>query len=316
MKNLYSIFIAASCIILTIFSNVNSQNSCIGDFVWEDLNQNGYQEMGEGGLVTTITLYTYETNELIATTTSDANGFYTLCHPTTWDIFRLHFAPIPGYSRSPLIKACEGCFIDSHNKTDIDGNVYIVFLSNNDELDAGYYMTALPVHLKELAIKKDAQNKTTYLNWETSTESNNKGWEIQRTYESNQWETIGWVAGSGNSSAGKYYYFTDPRPKKGLNLYRLKQLDLDGKVSYSEIKQIELLSDEITVYPNPVSDMIYAKGLSENSHFTLSRIDGVIVLKGVLTDGFINVSELLPASYMLELTTEGQINHHRVIKVR
>lgn len=307
--------------ILTLISTIwagplCAQTICVGDFVWNDLNRNGYQDQGEGGLVTTITLYKYETNEFIASTTSNANGFYTFCQPASWDIFRLHFASIAGYSRSPLLEECSrGCIIYSDNKADINGNIYLVFLGSNDGLDAGYYQTPLPVHLKEFAIKKGTQNKTTFLKWITYSESNNKGWEIQRSSQSSSWETIGWTDGAANSSEEKIYNYTDFDPQYGLNYYRLKQIDYDGKTAYSEVKNMEFHTDEISLYPNPIVDRVYISGIAVDARFMIHDINGRIILEGKLINDYIDVSGLMAGSYVLRVDNGVKISHHRVVKL-
>ncbi|MHC1737927.1 MAG: T9SS type A sorting domain-containing protein [Ignavibacteriaceae bacterium] len=105
------------------------------------------------------------------------------------------------------------------------------------------------------------------LNWQTATEVNNYGFEVERSLSSHssslnghslsaEWEMIGFVAGSGNSNAPKSYSFKDNTPRIGKVLYRLKQIDNDGSVNYSDIVEVEVnsLPTEFTLsqnYPNP-----------------------------------------------------------------
>jgi len=126
--------------------------------------------------------------------------------------------------------------------------------------------SALPVELSSFSaiVKGDKVE----LNWQTATEVNNYGFEIQRSVVSSQqsafsglqseWETIGFVNGHGNSNSPKQYSFTDNLLNLNLNLslnYRLKQIDADGSFEYS--KEIEAAIDKPTVfslaqnYPNP-----------------------------------------------------------------
>ena len=99
------------------------------------------------------------------------------------------------------------------------------------------------------------------LNWQTATEVNNYGFEVERRPETGDrrpgsWEVLGFVKGSGNSSTEKSYSFTDNSAKAGVNLYRLKQIDIDGRHTYSDQVEVEvqnipkdfILSQN---YPNP-----------------------------------------------------------------
>jgi predicted phosphodiesterase len=70
------------------------------------------------------------------------------------------------------------------------------------------------------------------LNWSTSTEVNNYGYNVERLSSNSDWQKIGFVSGSGNSNSPKNYSFTD-NPTGGTSFsYRLKQIDFDGKFKY------------------------------------------------------------------------------------
>jgi hypothetical protein len=96
------------------------------------------------------------------------------------------------------------------------------------------------------------------LTWQTATEVNNYGFEVQRrTSESaGEWAMLGFVKGNGNSNSPKYYTFTDNTlTVPGKYIYRLKQVDTDGKFEYSEKMGVEftlpLKYGLVQNYPNP-----------------------------------------------------------------
>jgi len=111
----------------------------------------------------------------------------------------------------------------------------------------------LPVELTSFSV--NASGKTVELEWVTATEINNRGFEIERSKESGEWEKIGFVEGHGNSNSPKSYSYTDANPVAGKTKYRLKQIDFDGRYEYSEEieVEIEILSKyELSQnYPNP-----------------------------------------------------------------
>ncbi len=97
------------------------------------------------------------------------------------------------------------------------------------------------------------------LNWETATEINNYGFEIQRQTETPQltykWEKIGFQEGHGNSSTSNSYTYTDNNPFFGIIKYRLKQIDINGEYKYSEVIIISFEGGQefqfAPNYPNP-----------------------------------------------------------------
>jgi|GEM_PF-806460 len=97
------------------------------------------------------------------------------------------------------------------------------------------------------------------LTWQTATEVNNYGFQVERQKEKgeSEWEVVGFVEGHGNSNSPKDYTFTDNLLNLSLNLtYRLKQLDFDGNYEYSDVVEVELaeIVKEYKLeqnYPNP-----------------------------------------------------------------
>ncbi len=117
----------------------------------------------------------------------------------------------------------------------------------------------LSVKLTAFTAKK--ANNGAELNWSTANEQNNDRFELERSADGRIFEKIGQVKGAGNSSVNLNYTFTDKDPLTGINYYRLKQVDNDGKSTYSESIPLDytLNSDkypEISIYPNPAIDEI------------------------------------------------------------
>jgi len=98
------------------------------------------------------------------------------------------------------------------------------------------------------------------LKWNTATEVNNHGFEVQRTpvilnEERNlTWTKIGFIKGNGNSNSPNSYSFVDDKPLSGTVEYRLKQIDNDGQFVYSKIIEVTNLPAQFNLaqnYPNP-----------------------------------------------------------------
>jgi hypothetical protein len=95
------------------------------------------------------------------------------------------------------------------------------------------------------------------LNWRTETEINNYGFEIERAIDINDnWITIAFVDGNGNSNSPKYYDYLDyDFNKAGKYYYRLKQIDNDGTFEYSDVITVQVTTPNKFYlgqnYPNP-----------------------------------------------------------------
>ncbi len=101
-------------------------------------------------------------------------------------------------------------------------------------------------------------NKSNQLTWQTTSETNNSGFEIQRSKYGEDWQTLAFVEGKGTTNEKQSYEYIDRFPEKGVNYYRLKQLDHDGASSYSDVVAVALESAGLTqaFYPNPAKDFI------------------------------------------------------------
>ena len=93
------------------------------------------------------------------------------------------------------------------------------------------------------------------LNWTTATETNNRGFEVEKQSGNSNWESIGFVTGKGTTTEPQSYSFTDNNVANGRYTYRLKQIDFDG--SFNNSKEIEVQINtpvEFSLsqnYPNP-----------------------------------------------------------------
>ncbi len=144
------------------------------------------------------------------------------------------------------------------------GTKTAVMTINNDDPDEAPYSFAiqgngtviLPVTLVSFTGSLDGGKAK--LRWTTTAELNNKGFEILRaTGNSNNWESIGFVPAT-NLATGSTYDFADRLPLIGGNSYRLKQVDVDGNYTLSQIVYISntVKGLVISLYPNPVKDKL------------------------------------------------------------
>jgi hypothetical protein len=122
--------------------------------------------------------------------------------------------------------------------------------------------------------------RTVELNWETATETNNKGFEVERSQNTkfqsqSDWINIGYVEGNGTSTESHSYSFNDENIQPGKYHYRLKQIDFNGRFEYTQAIEVEVSTPEDFSleqnYPNPFNP-------TTSINFTLPQIS-IVTLK-------------------------------------
>jgi hypothetical protein len=180
----------------------------------------------------------------------------------------------------------------------------------------------LPVALKDFSIKN---NNFNILKWTTSTESNNKGFEVQRSMgNTNDFKTIGFVgtrAKDGNSQTEINYSFEDTDVKPGqTHFYRLNQIDFDGKSAFSPVKSIKpgSIESNLSVYPNPSQGSFTVNTGSTSGKLNIFVMDNT----GRVVNQYMNVSttntkinNLKKGFYTLKIvnTESGELSAQRVV---
>ena len=115
----------------------------------------------------------------------------------------------------------------------------------------------LPVELIKFEAKVTPSNEVK-LFWQTASELNNSGFEIHKSNNGKDWETIDFIEGQGTTIEVSNYQYEDQNPLIGTNYYRLKQVDFDGAFEYSKTIAIEYNIEEsnITIFPNPSNGIV------------------------------------------------------------
>lgn len=160
----------------------------------------------------------------------------------------------------------------------VDKGAYIGFPYNGAAPDLGAFETgsaSLPVEM--ISFNASVTGSKVLLRWQVATESQNKGWEIERSASTGNnavWEKIGFVEGKGNSQSAGTYSFTDENVEDGNYGYRLKQIDYDGNTKYSNVQLVRVSSGglaNLEIYPNPIiSNATIKYSLPENATVQLS----------------------------------------------
>jgi hypothetical protein len=158
--------------------------------------------------------------------------------------------------------------------------------------------SVLPVELLTFTgYNKGAVN---ILTWTTANEVNNKGFQVERIMDNEQWAILGFKTANGKASN---YQFTDNAPLS-TSYYRLRQIDNDGKETLSKVISVERKGDnKLKVYPNPVSNILTVEVERNGIPFYVLNLLGQQVLSGKAAQR-IDVSALPQGAYFLKVGEE------------
>jgi subtilisin-like proprotein convertase family protein len=133
---------------------------------------------------------------------------------------------------------------------------------------------SLPVNWLDFTAKRNGE-KAVLVQWSTASELNNKFYEVQRSTNGTEFGTIGTVNAGSASTGVQQYLFNDLRPFAGVNYYRLKQVDKDGRFTYSAIVKVAMPNDRTiyTLTPNPAVNSTTFTALSEMKQVNVRMMD-------------------------------------------
>lgn len=190
----------------------------------------------------------------------------------------------------------------------------------------------LPVELLYFNAERQSIDEVK-LTWATAVEINNQGFEIQRMLEhETEFEALGFVQGQGTTVNTNYYQYLDPNTYTDVSYYRLKQIDIDGTVSYSEIRAVSGQRNQngvainLNIYPNPVVGELNVEFNDLPKSVKNAKIQ-ILSVSGQLVYEFTNVlqayqvltinqvADLTPAVYILSIELDnGEEMQQKFIK--
>ena len=204
----------------------------------------------------------------------------------------------------------------------VAGEIYLLYISNWTNSSIGFDMdwilengasldcTVLPVEL--LTFEAYAIPSAVKLEWSTGSELNSDHFDIERSSNGSDFESIGVVAAAGSSFQTQHYDFTDEKPYSGLNYYRLRQVDIDGEFEYSPVRTVRFTpsSELVHVFPNPGTTSLEVVSGAELANTRLILLDatGRMVLDKALwsSRNIIDVSTLAPGLFVYQIVDADQ----------
>jgi len=112
---------------------------------------------------------------------------------------------------------------------------------------------------------KNINNKYAQLSWTTTSEINTAYFDVERSTDTTNFQSIGTVTAQGASAYAHDYAFNDMNPFGGVNYYRLKEVNLDSSFTYSKIVSVTFTFSNIVIFPNPSTGQIY---IQNNTNFS------------------------------------------------
>jgi hypothetical protein len=165
------------------------------------------------------------------------------------------------------------------------------------------------------------------IDWTTAQEENTSRFDVQKSVDGTQWQTISSVGAAGNSSIEKDYYYKDLSSSAGNSFYRIAEYDLNGSETFTAVVSVDCNIDNniVNFSPNPVKDLLWLSFnvLSPTAVKTaIYDSKGALVRQQINSAGAgenrfsINVNGLAPGVYFLEMRWTGgnKVQVMRVLK--
>ncbi len=306
----------------------------LGDFVWLDNNENGMQDSGELGLAgVTVNLRNPLNNALLQSTTTDATGHYFFEDPAgihSVTLYRIEFVSPNGYKPTNANGGGDD-EKDSDAMGGIISSVTVPIGTWDNSLDAGFVMApvVLPVKMISFNATLGSNNKVD-LTWVTANEENLHHFNVERSVDGINFETVGLVFAKAQAGGSANYTFSenaDGFANNSIVYYRLRSIDNDSKTQLSNTRIIRLSKEntneiKIATYPNPVvSELrisIPTTWQNKIVVYNLVNMNGQIVrqitkAKGNQTET-INLAGVQKGIYLLQVSCNDQVASQKIVK--
>ncbi len=191
----------------------------------------------------------------------------------------------------------------------------------------GNFSATLPVELISFDANMNDSHESSILTWKTASEKNSLYFEIEKSSNASNWNSIATMSAAGNSNILRSYSHIDSNLFIGINYYRLKIVDIDSSFEYSNIISLNnniAFNKQVTLYPNPTNGLITINSNSDTTSYSSIKIKDVLgkIVKNVnvnknmqINKIDIDCSDLAKGSYYICLyDVEGMFNMIKFIK--
>ncbi len=181
--------------------------------------------------------------------------------------------------------------------------------ATNNQPTSGILVVA-PLPIKLSSFSASLSSCKTEIKWTTELEENIKEYQIESSQDGRIFTSKGNIASLGNSSNKKLYQFTDLQPGYGINYYRLKIININGDVSYSNVVLVNSKCNgkSIKLYPNPIIEKttptLVLSGYKGGIRGELFSVEGKVIETYILKNGNNNlpIKSIAQGTYILKIT--------------
>lgn len=183
-------------------------------------------------------------------------------------------------------------------------------------VENGQSNVVLPIKLANFSAKNNGNQVN--INWMTSSEMETREFNVEKSKDLKNWSSIAIIDAVGSSDKNTNYQTIDENPT-ATNYYRLKVINDDHSFEYSNvIKVITTKESEISIYPNPISDVVNIVTNNTNKKdFRVYNMNGIEVINTISnqTTTQININHLSSGIYLLKIIDlDGSVSTHKLIK--
>lgn len=263
-------------------------------------------------------IVTQTVNPTINVSTTDGNG------ETTTGI-KIYYG-ISGSGSAPTVLTSVSAASLSYTHSFATGTYYyyaeITQADGNKAYTSPIWYTKIttPLPIELITFDGSFTSKGNLLKWITASETNNDYFSLERSSDGISFNAITKIKGAGNSTKNLDYDFLDAWAPEGINYYRLKQVDFDGKFSYSNIIAIRSLKNEelFLIYPNPTngSFIVTVKDIFNGGYdLKISNSIGQVVfsLKNSMVEQQVLDLDLREGIYTISLVINEQAYNRKLV---
>jgi SdrD B-like domain/Secretion system C-terminal sorting domain len=318
---------------LTIDAGLKPDNfASVGDLVWNDLDALGTKSLTEPGVPgILVTLYDATTNLPVGTAITDGNGKYLISKiavAAAGTSFYIIFSNLPTSAQftAQTDNVTPGDLTNGSDANTATGRTSNFTLTPSQYLqtvDAGIQnVQVLPIKITSFsAVPKGSQVN---LQWMVSEQTNVATYEVEASADGRTFASIATLASNGNQAAT--YDAVHTTPTAGINYYRIKTIEKDGVISYSDIRKVNFgKGGDVIIYPNPVSTGVINITLTGNmigksATVSILSMDGKLISQQQIANTnqteTIDVSRLSNGSYVVRLITESEVINRTIQVIR
>ncbi len=175
--------------------------------------------------------------------------------------------------------------------------------------------TPLPIKISSFEIVK--QSGKSVLTLITASETNNDYFTIERSGDGRSYDAIGEIDGSGDSRSEIKYTFTDERPLPGINYYRIKQTDFDGRYDFSEVRAVRHSRGNLVVTPRTTEGRLQVVTDAVDYSLEVFNTSGhaVKTFMSLSQDQSISIEDLTAGIYYIRTISGGHTETIRIVKM-